>query len=55
MTWDAMLDLLSAGEANVPNYRCARQEDIFIDLEATDISSDIATILATYKILQVRA
>ncbi|KAM6469359.1 vomeronasal type-2 receptor 26-like [Liasis olivaceus] len=55
MTWDAVLDLLSVGEANVPNYSCGRQKDLFLVLEGaeTDTSSEISTMLATYKIPQV--
>ncbi|XP_025031282.1 vomeronasal type-2 receptor 26-like [Python bivittatus] len=55
MTWDAVLDLLSVGEANVPNYSCGRQKDLFLVLEGaeTDTSSEISNVLATYKIPQV--
>ncbi|XP_070592573.1 vomeronasal type-2 receptor 26-like [Erythrolamprus reginae] len=55
MTSEALLDLLSDGEANVPNYRCGRQRNtVAIQEEAeTGISIQMSSMLGTYKIPQI--
>ncbi|XP_070592577.1 vomeronasal type-2 receptor 26-like [Erythrolamprus reginae] len=55
MTSEILLDLLSEGEANVPNYSCGRQRNIMAVLEGaeTGISNQISTMLGTYKTPQI--
>ncbi|XP_070792463.1 vomeronasal type-2 receptor 26-like [Pituophis catenifer annectens] len=55
MTSEALLDLLSDAEANVPNYKCGRQRNTVALMEEaeTGISIQISTMLGTYKIPQI--
>ncbi|XP_077781412.1 vomeronasal type-2 receptor 26-like [Podarcis muralis] len=54
MTYDATLDLLSPGRANVPNYHCGREKKplVFIEGVNSDTSLQISNMLGTYKIHQ---
>ncbi|XP_058023737.1 vomeronasal type-2 receptor 26-like [Ahaetulla prasina] len=53
-TSDALLDILSAGEANVPNYSCGKKDNHFVIFDQTDrdISIQMSTLIAPYKIPQ---
>ncbi|XP_070802413.1 vomeronasal type-2 receptor 26-like [Pituophis catenifer annectens] len=53
-TSEALLDLLSTGEANVPNYSCGQKDNILVVLDGADrdISIQLSTLLGTYKVPQ---
>ncbi|XP_058023734.1 vomeronasal type-2 receptor 26-like [Ahaetulla prasina] len=53
-TSDALLDILSAGEANVPNYSCGKKDNHLVVFDRTDrdISIQMSTLIAPYKIPQ---
>ncbi|XP_070592611.1 vomeronasal type-2 receptor 26-like [Erythrolamprus reginae] len=55
-TSNALLDMLSTGKANVPNYSCGRKDNILTFLDAADreISIQMSTLVATYKVSQMR-
>ncbi|XP_062978018.1 vomeronasal type-2 receptor 26-like [Elgaria multicarinata webbii] len=55
MTYDAMVDLISPGQANVPNYNCGRRNKLLIFIEGadTDTSIHISALLGVYKTPQV--
>uniref|UniRef100_UPI00253FBF2C vomeronasal type-2 receptor 26-like n=1 Tax=Euleptes europaea TaxID=460621 RepID=UPI00253FBF2C len=52
MTSDAVVDLLSGGQANVPNYRCGGQNNLLAVLHS-EASNEISTILSIYKMPQI--
>ncbi|XP_070790128.1 vomeronasal type-2 receptor 26-like [Pituophis catenifer annectens] len=55
LTSDALMDMLSTGEANVPNYSCGRKDYILalVDAATYDISIQMSTLGDTYKVPQI--
>ncbi|KAK9405361.1 type-2 vomeronasal receptor [Crotalus adamanteus] len=55
LTADGLTDLLSTGQANVPNYICGREKRLLAVIEGaeSDISEQISTMLSLYKMPQV--
>ncbi|XP_070592738.1 vomeronasal type-2 receptor 26-like [Erythrolamprus reginae] len=55
MTSEVIMDLLSTGQENVPNYSCGRQKNILAVVEETDseLFNYISAMLSTYKIPQI--
>ncbi|XP_070789428.1 vomeronasal type-2 receptor 26-like [Pituophis catenifer annectens] len=54
-TSDALLDMLSTGQDNVPNYRCGRKDNLLaiLDGASRDISFQMSTLVGPYKVPQV--
>ncbi|KAG6539381.1 type-2 vomeronasal receptor [Crotalus adamanteus] len=54
-TSDALLDILSTGQANVPNYSCGRKENLLavVDGALSETSTQMSTLVGTYKIPQI--
>ncbi|XP_070600250.1 vomeronasal type-2 receptor 26-like [Erythrolamprus reginae] len=54
-TSDALLDMLSTGEANVPNYSCGKKDNLMAVLDGCldDNSIQMSTLVGTYKIPQI--
>ncbi|KAF7235402.1 hypothetical protein EYD10_17768 [Varanus komodoensis] len=55
VTSESLLDLLSPGQANVPNYKCGRKKHPMVVLEGSDTENSIhiSSMMGTYKIPQV--
>ncbi|KAM3845091.1 vomeronasal type-2 receptor 26-like [Vipera latastei] len=53
-TSEALLDMLSLGEANIPNYSCGRKDYLlaFIDGADRDISIQMSRLVGPYKVPQ---
>ncbi|XP_034264275.2 vomeronasal type-2 receptor 1-like [Pantherophis guttatus] len=55
MTYEAMLDVLSTGQENIPNYRCGKEKNLLAILEEMDseLFDHISNVLSIYKFPQV--
>ncbi|KAM6469607.1 vomeronasal type-2 receptor 26-like [Liasis olivaceus] len=55
MTYEATTDLLSIGQANIPNYSCGRKSNLLTVIEGvdSDTSKQISILSSIYKIPQV--
>ncbi|XP_026579413.1 vomeronasal type-2 receptor 26-like [Pseudonaja textilis] len=55
-TSDALMDMLSTGEANIPNYSCGATDNLLavIDGAFREVSMQMSTLVGTYKVPQER-
>ncbi|XP_063148835.1 vomeronasal type-2 receptor 26-like [Candoia aspera] len=55
MTYEAMMDFLSMGQENTPNYSCGRRKNVLAFLEGTDseLFHHVSAMLSIYKIPQI--
>ncbi|XP_063148848.1 vomeronasal type-2 receptor 26-like [Candoia aspera] len=55
MMYEAMMDFLSMGQENTPNYSCGRRTNVLAFLEGTDseLFHHISAMLSIYKIPQI--
>ncbi|XP_070790100.1 vomeronasal type-2 receptor 26-like [Pituophis catenifer annectens] len=53
-TSEALLGMLSTGEANVPNYSCGRMDNLLVIFDGAhkDISVQMSTLVSPYKVVQ---
>ncbi|XP_032064377.1 vomeronasal type-2 receptor 26-like [Thamnophis elegans] len=53
-TSDALMDTLSTGEVNVPNYSCGRKDNLLVIIDGAlrELSTQISTLVGTYKVPQ---
>ncbi|XP_070592640.1 vomeronasal type-2 receptor 26-like [Erythrolamprus reginae] len=54
-TSEALLDILSTGQANVPNYSCGRKENLLavVDGAKRETSIQMSTLIGPYKVPQI--
>ncbi|KAK9405546.1 type-2 vomeronasal receptor [Crotalus adamanteus] len=54
-TSEALLDMLSIGKANIPNFSCGMKDNILalLDAASRDISIQMSTLVGTYKVPQM--